>query len=348
MSESIISFIKNELSSLLTQFAHNNNFSGDVSIYQADSELYHQAFGYRDIPNKIPNQTDTIFGMASGTKLFTALGILKLVAAEQLSLDTKASTLFDDKLSFIDDAATIRQLLCHQSGIFDYYDEDVITDFDNFKVAIPWSELETPFDYWPLFVNQKPKFSAGEDTSYSNGGFVFLGMIIEKVSGQNYRTFINEQVLKPAGMQNSGFFAFNALPPNTANGYLETDDGYKTNIYQLPIRGSGDGGMYTNSHDMQQFWQALFNNQIVAEDYVQILCIKQTQLWNSIDYGLGIYITSSFGKKSFFITGSDGGVGFSSRFIPEMGVNINVLSNKMDGNVAVIKYILEKMESITL
>ena len=230
-----------ELEHRLEKKASETAFSGVISVFKDDSTVFNKAFGYRDIKNKLPNTTATRFGIASGTKIFTALGIGVLVDQGLISLGTTVGEIDQAYSGFIDEQATIAHLLTHTSGIYDYYDEEIEQDFEHFSVEIPWYELETPSEYYPLFKNQPMKFSPGERFSYSNGGYVFLGMIIEKLTGMLYRDFIHKHVLKAAGMHHSGFYAFNDLPENTACGYFE--DRRRTNIYQLPLRGGGDGGM---------------------------------------------------------------------------------------------------------
>ena len=107
----------------IEQVAHETDFSGVVSIFQADSPPYEQAFGYRDVPNQVPNSPATRFGIASGTKLFTALGIGRLIDQGLLTLETQVGELSRDYAGFIAPGATIRHLLTHTSGIYDYFDE---------------------------------------------------------------------------------------------------------------------------------------------------------------------------------------------------------------------------------
>ena len=189
--------------------AEEDNFSGVISIFKGNTEIINKAFGLKDSMNKLPNTQDTKFGIASGTKLFTALGIGKLIEQGKIKLHTKIKEIDRDFCTFVDEDATIQNLLTHTSGIYDYYDEEKNTDFDNFYVNIPWYLLETPSDYLPLFKNQKPKFKPNERFSYSNGGFVFLGILIEKLTGETYRDYIHKSVLLPAHMENSGFYAYN-------------------------------------------------------------------------------------------------------------------------------------------
>ena len=321
--------------SKLQQRAQETQFSGVVSIVRGGNTLFNQAFGYRDIKNKLPNNTDTIFGIASGTKLFTALGIGRLIDQGKLSLDTVIRDIDQSFTNFIDEKATIHHLLTHTSGIFDYYDEEIVQDFDHFSVDIPWSKLTTPIDYFPLFVGQPFKFHAGERYAYSNGGYVFLGIIIEHITGQLYRDFIREQVLEVAWMSHSGFFAFNDLPENTAYGYLA--DRQTTNIYQLPLRGGGDGGMYTTAADLNSFWRCLFAGQILSTELTARFLQTHHQFNTNRGYGYGLY--KQLDEQVFSISGSDAGVGFHSRYVVEQDVVINVLANVTDGENQIVQVI---------
>ncbi|MCD4670278.1 MAG: beta-lactamase family protein [Actinomycetia bacterium] len=327
--------------SKIDKYSQDNNFSGDISIYRKHNSIYHNSFGYRDISNKIPNNGNTIFGTASGTKTFTALGIIKLIELGLIEFSTTIYDIFQSDLGFISSEATIKQLLTHTSGIFDYYDEELITDFDNFTVEIPWFRLETPSDYLPLFESKKMKFNPGNRPSYSNGGYVFLGIIIEKLSGLSYREFMNKNVFEPLNMKFTGFYAFNALPKNVASGYISTEEKLMTNIYQLPIRGAGDGGMYTNSSDMQVFWTKLFRNELISETHLKEFISNEVEIFNSQKYGLGIYISLFEKYECYFANGCDSGVGYTSLYIPEIELNINVFSNMTEGDKKIMDFIRE-------
>jgi len=325
-----------ELEDNLKQKASETAFSGVISIFKDDTTVFNKAFGYRDIKNKLPNTTATRFGIASGTKIFTALGIGVLIDQGVISLGTTVREIDQAYTGFIDERATIAHLLTHTSGIYDYYDEEIEQDFEHFSVEIPWYELETPADYYPLFKNQPMKFSPGERFSYSNGGYVFLGMIIEKMTGMLYRDFIHEHVLKAAGMHQSGFYAFNDLPENTACGYLE--DRRRTNIYQLPLRGGGDGGMYTTTDDLRSFWSSLFSNQILSAELTQTYLNTHITFNDTDGYGCGIY--KRLDNSLFSVAGSDAGVGFDSRYLVEEELTINVLSNITNGEHGIADVVL--------
>ena len=321
----------------LEQAASQAEFSGVISIFQDAFPIFNKAFGYRDVKNRLPNTTSTLFGIASGTKIFTALGIGILVDQGLVSLDTTIREIDQAYTNFVDEGATIQHLLTHTSGIYDYYDEEIEQDFEHFSVEIPWCELETPSDYFPLFKDQRMKCPSGSRYSYSNGGYVFLGMLIEKLTGSLYRDFIREHILIPANMHNSGFYAFNDLPENTAYGYLE--DRTTTNIYNLPLRGGGDGGMYTTTDDLRSFWKNLFFNKILSAELTKIF-LDTHWTFNSTDgYGFGIY--KRLDDSMFSIVGGDAGVGFDSRYIVQDKININILSNITNGEGPISAVVLD-------
>jgi CubicO group peptidase (beta-lactamase class C family) len=313
-----------------------SGFTGTVAVSDASGPIFRKAFGYRNRADMLPNDEGTRFAIASGTKPFTALGIGRLVQEGKLTLSAPVGDVAQDFAGWIDPSATIGQLLTHRSGCYDYLDEETMEDYDNFRVALPWYDLETPSDYLPLFAGHAPKFDPGERFSYSNGGYVALGALIERISGQRYRDFIKAEVLDPAGMTDSGFFAFDALPSNVAAGYL--DGGLRTNVYRLPIRGGGDGGMYTTAADLDAFWRSLLGHRILREGLLEDWLSPRAEISERTSYAYGFYRRKKDG--SYYIVGSDHGVGFDSRYLPERDLVVSILSNESDGEEAMRDAIL--------
>jgi CubicO group peptidase (beta-lactamase class C family) len=337
--------LKERLSPLLHEIkekAEELSFSGVISIFRAGEELYSEAFGFADRANARRNTTTTKFGIASGTKLFTALGIGKLIDEGKLRLETPVHDIFPD-VTWIAPQATIRQLLNHTSGIFDHYDEELNTDFDNFFLEVPWYQLETPLDYLPLFEGKSAKFSPGERFCYSNGGYLCLGFIIEKITGQHYRDFIETAVFAPAQMLDSGFYVFNNLPENIANGYKTNGE---TSIYNLPSRGASDGGAFTTTYDLQKFWDALLNYRILPKELTTLFLSSQVTIEDSFACGYGIFLSQIGKMKTLFIAGGDAGVGFNSSYIPGHHILVNILSNTTNGEEDTRAVIHEGLEKI--
>jgi CubicO group peptidase (beta-lactamase class C family) len=161
-------------------------------------------------------------------------------------------------------------------------------------------------------------------------------MLIEQLSGMPYRDFVREQVLEPAGMHRSGFYAFNDLPANTANGYLE--DRRTTNIYQLPLRGGGDGGMFTTTDDLRAFWDSLFADRILSEGLTGTYLDTHWRFNDTRGYGCGLY--KRLDDSVFWISGGDAGVGFASWHVPGEQLTVNVLSNVTNGEGAIRDVVL--------
>jgi len=329
----------------LESIIEEKDFSGVITIQKNNTVIYNKAFGYLDRANKIKNNIDTSFGIASGTKLFTALGILKLVEEKKLSLDSKLFDIIKQPYNGYDPTVTIKQLLTHTSGIPDYFDEDIIEDFDNFKVSVPWQELLKPSDYMAVMPDRAMKFSPGEKFHYNNGAFVFLAMVIETLSG-DYHQWINETIIKPNGLSKTGFYKLNQLPGNTAHGYIDMDNSWRTNIYNLPIIAGGDGGIFTNSEDLITLWKQLLDYKILSQDLTDILLTPHTETNEEGYYGLGVWLDQ---KKDIYnpaIVGADAGVSFISKHMIKENLTINILSNTSEGAWEVnapIKELLKKI-----
>jgi len=326
-----------------------NAFSGVVYVRQAGQVVYEKAAGHADRADRRENTLDTRFGIASGTKFFTALAIGKLIEAGKLDFATRVAECVPWNFPRYSEAVTIRQLLTHTSGIPDYFDEEKIEDFDNFTVAIPWSELRGPKDYLPVFPDEEMKFEPGARLSYSNGGYILLGVVIEEVAGMAYRDFVTQEIFAPAGMTRSGYFAMNKLPEDTAFGYIEEDDGeWRTNIYNLPIIGASDGGAFTTAADLARLWDAFWGGEILSREMVELY----TQPYSKAEsegphehYGHGIWIHDSDERgRETYITGCDAGVSMKSGLIHNTNTLVTVLSNTTEGAWPVLKDIYKAIK----
>lgn len=322
------------LADRINSIIEENDFSGVISIKEKGKIIYENALGFADRSNKVRINIDTRFGIASGTKLFTALAIGKLIEEGRLFLKTRVYDIIKYDFPFYDKEITVEQLLTHTSGIPDYYDEEKIDDFDNFTVAIPWYELREPKDYFPVFPQEEMKFPPGENFSYCNSGYILLAAIVHEVSKIPYTKFVEEQIFKAIGMNNSGFFELNRLPENTALGYIYDDNGWCTNIYNLPIVGGGDGGAFTTVGDLYILWDAFFKYQILSKDLTELYIkpyVKAESEGENIYYGHGIWLRKGEKLLEEYIVGCDAGVSFKSAVIRPNDIIYTVISNTGDG-----------------
>jgi CubicO group peptidase (beta-lactamase class C family) len=330
-----------QLTKTLNASIKEQAFSGVIRIRRQDTVLYEYATGYADRSNKIVNTLATRFGIASGTKFFTALGIGKLIEAQKLSFDTKLKDCIALNFPRYSPEITIRHLLTHSSGIPDYYDEEKISDFDAFTVSIPWYALKGPRDYLAAFPDEPMKFAPGERFSYSNSGYILLGVVIEELTGQKYQDFVEQAIFKAIGMNRSGYFALNKLPENTALGYVEEAEGWRTNIYNLPIVGASDGGAFTTVQDIEILWEAFWGFEILPKALVEIYTqpyMKAETKREHTYYGHGLWIYEDEGQnREEFITGCDAGVSFRSSVNRGKELQVTVISNTTDGAWPVLR-----------
>lgn len=318
-------------------------FSGVVSVRKEGQVLFERAAGYADRSNKIANTVETRFGIASGTKFLTALTIGKLIAAEKLTLSTRLSDCVALNFPHYAPEITIQHLLTHTSGIPDYFDEEKFTDFDHFSVSRPWYELKGPRDYLSIFPDEAMKFSPGSDFSYSNGGYILLGVVIEALTGMKYQEYIAQAIFHAIGMKQSGFFAFNQLPEKTAFGYIEDESGWRTNIYNLPIVGASDGGAYTTVDDLATLWKAFWANEILPKELVEIYAsphVKVEAEGQIRHYGHGLWLNEAADRhREVYIMGGDAGVSFLSRVRRAVDLQVTVISNTSNGTWTVLREI---------
>ena len=298
--------------------------------------LYASAAGYADRSNKIENTLATRFGIASGTKFFTALAIGKLIEAQKLSFATKLKDCIALNFPRYSQEITIRHLLTHTSGIPDYYDEEKITDFDTFTLSTPWYALKGPRDYLAAFPDEAMKFAPGERFSYSNGGYILLGVVIEELTGLKYQDFVEQAIFRAIGMNQSGYFALNKLPEKTALGYVEEVDGWRTNIFNLPIVGASDGGAFTTVQDIATLWKAFWGYELLPKELVEIYAQPYVQAEAKGDhiyyYGHGLWMCEDAGRnREEYITGCDAGVSFKSSVNRVNELQVTVISNTTDG-----------------
>ena len=306
-------------------------FSGVFSISGEQGVIFEKSCGFRNRSEELPNTGDTAFGIASGTKLFTGLAICKLIAAGKLSLDDRLWNLVPYDLAQVDKKVTLYHLLTHTSGIGDYIDEEgpnaaeqIQALYNQYPVYL-WERLEY---YLPMITPLPKKFEPGERFGYSNAGFVLLGLIIEKVSGKTYQQYIADEIISPLNLQHTGFYAMNALPKNTAYGYMDDKFGlWQTNMFSLPIVGGADGGLYTCAGDLDVLWRRLFEGRILPENVLQNFLEPHITRDDGRSYGLGVYRLDRGLNTAYYAVGGDFGVDFFTAYFPKQKIVASALGN---------------------
>ena len=312
----------------IDRVARESGFSGVVRVDHAGEVVVAVAYGLARRDLAVPNTVGTRFGIASGTKGLTALTVMRLVEDEVLSLATPARDLLGGDLPLIPDDVTVEHLLTHRSGIGDYLDEEAIDDINGFLLPVPAHELAETADYLRVLDGHPAVSPAGERFAYCNGGYVVLALLVERAAGQPFRQLVHDHVCVPAGMTATAFLRSDELPGDTAVGYLSAE-GLRTNVFHLPVRGSGDGGLHTTVADLHALWAALDAGAVVAPSTLARMLRARGRHASGRPYGMGFWLAPDGDGRR--LEGYDAGVSFVSTHRPSDGVTTTVVSNTTDG-----------------
>lgn len=285
----------------VSKMAHSDDFSGVVMIGKSGSPIFQKTWGYANREEKLPNTINTRFNLGSINKSFTQIAIHQLAARGKLSFTDTIKTFLPDYPN--QDAAnkvTIKQLLDMTSGIGDFFGE-------RYEAACK-SKINNIADYLPLFADKPLEFEPGSRRRYSNGGYIVLGAIIEKVSGTDYYSYARDNLFIPAKMTRSDWLAKDSTESNMAVGYTrvsgpgvtQPDKERHRNTAMLPQRGSSAGGGYSTAQDLLNYTVFLQSNLVPA---------------------------SFNGRNGFGIAGGTEGVNAALDFDPHNGYTVIVLSN---------------------
>jgi CubicO group peptidase (beta-lactamase class C family) len=314
----------------LDRIAWETGFSGVVRIDRGESVQLEKAYGLAHRGYRIPNEPGTRFAIASGAKGFTALAVVSLIEDGVLELSTAARSVLGADLMLIGDDVTVEHLLAHRSGIGDYLDEEEEVDLADYLMPVPVHQLATTEQYLAVLDGHEPKFAPDERFSYCNGGYVVLALIAERASGVSFHELVQARVCEPAGLRDTEFLRSDSLPGGTAVGYLESDGAWRTNVFHLPVRGSGDGGIYTTAADVRALWTALFAGAIVSLDWVKELVRPRSHSPSEKKrYGLGFWLDPV--TDAVILEGMDAGVSFYSTHDPDSEITHTVISNTTGG-----------------
>ncbi len=241
-----------KIENYLADLNQKDEFSGSVLIAKNGKPIFSKAYGFANKELKTPNKIDTKFNLGSINKLFTVLSIGILADEGKLSLNDKIGKhLPNYPNKNAREKVTITHLLTMSSGIGDIFGAKYN--------STPKNKIRTTNDYLKLFASSPLAFEPGTSRQYSNGGFLVLGAIIEKVSGQTYYDFVHERIYKPIGMKDTDWFESDKTTPNMAEGYMFSKSQNKriNNVTTRPARGSSGGGGYSTAPDMLKFANAI-------------------------------------------------------------------------------------------
>jgi len=296
-----------------------DTFSGAVSIAKEGKLIFAQAYGLADREHKIPNTLNTRFRIGSMNKMFTAVATLQLVAARKLELkDTVGKYLTDYPNKDIASKVTIQQLLTHTGGTGDFFGPE----FESHRL-----ELRTLDDYVKLFGPRGPKFEPGTHWEYSNYGFILLGVIIEKVSGESYYDYVRKHIYEPARMTSTGSEPEEKAVADRSVGYTKMDSGtWVSNTNTLPYRGTSAGGGYSTVEDLARFADALQKHKLLDVLYTEMLTTGKPGTPDT-SYAFGFEDQLINGTRCFGHGGGAPGMNGDLRICPGPGYVVAVLAN---------------------
>lgn len=281
----------NDLNNLISEHASKHRFQGVVLAQKNGKTVYHKAFGKANIPFDVSNGLSTKFQVASITKLFTAVLILKLVEENKVELGATISRYLPDYKGEAAQKVTVHQLLNHTSGMAN------MEDYPDPEFKYDWLEIYgkpyTTDQILTKFCQGRMKHEPGKVFEYNNGEYVILGKIIEKVSGKTFKDVLQEYILQPLSLKNSGM----CFQANIISGLADTYSYNKTT--KILEKDESDfiqnwyaaGAMYSTSTDLLTFINKLFQFKIIKKQ--SLLKILEPGLEN---YGYGVWIRGKDNK----------------------------------------------------
>lgn len=291
-----------------------------VMVVDHGNVLHAAAYGYADLNDPRPLSVSTPFRLASVSKQFTSAGILWLAQAGKLAFDDPLAKYLPSLAAY--DKVTLRHLMVHTGGLPEYYD---LIDTSH---GMPSND-----DARELLAGMaSPVFSPGERYEYSNPGYDMLANVVAAVSGQPFPEFMEQAILRPAGMRTAAFRDHRMLPvPDRALGYRPAESGFEPDD-EDPLNGIvGSGGLYASLTDLYHWDQALYADKPLRQDTLaEAMTPARNNAGEAIDYGFGWRIEDTADCRWFRHGGS--WVGFRTHIArcPARQFSIILLSNRAD------------------
>ncbi len=319
-----------KLDALISAYVKEGQFNGSVLVAEKGEIIYKKGFGMANMEWDIPNQPDTKFRLASVTKQFTAMLIMQLVSDNKLKLDVPITTYLPDYPKKNGDIITIHQLLTHSSGIPNY------TSFPNFREIM--NNSYSPKELVNLFADSTLEFTPGERFQYSNSGYILLGYIIEKITGQSYEQVLQDKIFTPLNMNNSGYDHNSSVIKNRASGYNQVGNNFQNaNYIDMSVPFSA-GGIYSTVEDLYLWDQALYTEKLLPLKYRDLLFaanIPAGDHYYGYGWEMGKMPVGSSGEKVETISHSGDINGFNTEItrIPSDKILVVLLNNTGGGQL---------------
>ncbi len=329
-----------EVERLANAYAARDLLSGVILLAKGNEVIFKKAYGSASIAYRAPMTVNTRLNVASIGKSLTGVAIAQLVDAGKLSFDDTVGKLWPDYPDKdVRDKVTVRQLLTHTSGMGpkDTYEHAL------WPVLKP--RLRSVSDYMKLVVGTPLGAEPGTRYLYSNAGYVLLGALIERVSGQNFYDYVQEHIFKPAGMTRSFYHELDQEDPDVAvpltNLFNKGETAYiyrlgqpRNAIYELAVRGGPHGGAYVTADDLFAFEKAFRAGKLVSAATMEKMTTAQgvsgagvRGLSGDVRAGLGVEVIKQNGHSLFGHPGGDLGIASIVYWYPDSDYTTIILSN---------------------
>jgi CubicO group peptidase (beta-lactamase class C family) len=319
------SVIATETDAFIKGLVAEDKFSGAVLVARDDKPIFQKAYGLASKEFNVPNQTNTRFNVASMGKMFTGIAVAQLAEQGKLSFNDFIAKHLPDYPKEVASRVTIHHLLTHTSGMGSYWK-------DEFHEA-NHARFRTIRDFFPFFVNDALAFPPGTKWSYSNAGFMVLGAIIEKVTGQSYFAYVKENVFRRAGMNDTDFYEADRVTPNLAigytkqNRYLRGATEWTNTLFISPVKGGAAGGEYSTVEDLLRFSIALRQHKLLSPDMTDTTLTGKFEYTTTRKYAYGFANDIVRGQRIVFHDGGANGISAEFDMYRDIGYTIAVLSN---------------------
>lgn len=299
-------------------------FSGAMLIAQGSHVITEGVCGDASKRYHVANKIDTKFNIASIGKMFTAVAIAQLAEAGKLNFDDKISRYIDASWlpASVTERISIAQLLAHSDGLAEFLTKESAHQ----SSRALYRELD---DLKPLLQGMQPEFDPGTKYYYANTGYVLLGVIVQKQSGQNYYDYVRQHIYQAAGMKDTDSYALDQPVENLAMGYLNTPGHMRESTFEGLLRGFSFGCGYSTVHDLLRFTQALQDGKLIKPETLKILWQNHSpeETPKRGGYGFGFELASSPLGPVVGHSGSFPGASGIVNMYPNSGHVVIVLSN---------------------
>ncbi|WP_245583658.1 serine hydrolase [Salinimicrobium xinjiangense] len=300
-----------QIKDLLNKYHEYGQFNGSALVADDGKVVFSEGFGMANMEYDIPNRPNTKHRIGSITKQFTAVLILQLVEEGKLELDKPISKYLPEYNGPAANVVTIHHLLNHSSGIPSY------TSFPAFFQEQSRDPF-TPVEFVKTFADSTLQFSPGEKFSYNNSGYFLLGHIIEEVTGKSYEQVLQERILDPLDMKDTGYDHHATILKNRAAGYEKRGNDYINAPYLDMSIPYAAGSLYSTAEDLYKWGRALYGDKILSDDSKELMFSPQI-VDGDAHYGYGWSIANlPVGKSgdSLPIVAHGGGInGFNTLIV---------------------------------